>query len=429
MILAKALILNLLVVAAATTPAAPKPAQAGTAFPWAYDWSKFPTAWFAANDTVWESAEQIAAIGKYSMAILGWQHLDNAANWTAVVYLQLTQAAIIKDAHPKMPVFVYCGFGFAFGLNSGTWAIMNDPVYKDFFLQSSDGPVFTQTNCQQGHTSPGATGGRCIGHFWNMANASARDYFVEKLVEPLATAPMIDGVFYDAFNYGYDIPEVHPWNKMTVNVPNCTFPDFGSGCDALVSGTIDVAVRTAKLLNSHNKVPMYANVGTFLEPSRQKIWMNETRLADALEGTQWMSYYESARAESMLDGCPEGKQTGSWCILGNMLQESKLGIPSGVHTYLKNNTENQLPHMAAFMLSRNDYWYYFGSTGWWDNSFHWDENWDKASSCGMAKGPSSAGPVYKRAFEHCEVTLDCTQNDFCRGDISFEADTSKVMMV
>eukprot|EP01043_Picozoa_sp_COSAG02_P051011 COSAG02_NODE_5313_length_4446_cov_11.536922_1_plen_72_part_00 len=47
-----------------------------------------------------------------------------------------------------------------------------------------------------------------MGYFWNMANASARDYFIENLVQPLATAPMIDGIFYDAFNYGYDIPEV-----------------------------------------------------------------------------------------------------------------------------------------------------------------------------------------------------------------------------
>ena len=28
---------------------------------------------------------------------------------------------------------------------------------------------------------------------------------------PLAAAPMIDGIFYDAFNYGYDIPETTPW--------------------------------------------------------------------------------------------------------------------------------------------------------------------------------------------------------------------------
>jgi hypothetical protein len=34
---------------------------------------------------------------------------------------------------------------------------------------------------------------RCIGWFWNFANTSARDYYVEKVVLPLATATTIDG--------------------------------------------------------------------------------------------------------------------------------------------------------------------------------------------------------------------------------------------
>ena len=208
--------------AAMAVPAAPAaPAAAPPAanpFPFPYNWSKFPAAWFAANATNWEDPAQIAAIGKYSMAILGWQHLDTPADWTAVVYTQLTQAAIIKAAHPTLPVFVYCGYGFAFGLNAGTLPVMEsvrkDPQgspYRDFFLQAAKGPVFTQTNCQQGHTSPGATGSRCLGYFWNMANASARDYFVENLVQPLATAPMIDGIFYDAFNCAQRV-QLHTWH-------------------------------------------------------------------------------------------------------------------------------------------------------------------------------------------------------------------------
>ena len=61
------------------------------------------------------------------------------------------------------------------------------------------------------------------------------------------------------------------------------------------------------------------------------------------------------------------------CILNNMLTESKLGVPAGVHTYLQhvNATdpssplEDEMPHMAAFMLAREEHWYYFGSTGRW----------------------------------------------------------------
>ena len=38
-------------------------------------------------------------------------------------------------------------------------------------------------------------------------------------------------------------------------------------------------------------------------------------------------YYESARAESMASSCPGAKPMGKgWCILDNLLEESKLGV-------------------------------------------------------------------------------------------------------
>ena len=37
--------------------------------------------------------------------------------------------------------------------------------------------------------------GRCVGWFWNMANSSARDYFIEKLVEPIAVGDLLVGQF------------------------------------------------------------------------------------------------------------------------------------------------------------------------------------------------------------------------------------------
>ena len=397
-------------------------------WPFAYNESKFPAAWFGANATNWESPEQLMAIGRYSMAILGWQHLTMETDFTAVVYEQITQAAIIKSQHPDLPVFVYCGFGWAMGLNAGAQPILNDPDYKDFFLLADDGGyIYTQTDCQQGHTSPGATDGRCVGHFWNFHNASARDYFVDQLVAPLAQAGPIDGVFFDATNYGYDIPEVHPWNRMTVNVPNCTFPnrsDF-SGCGVLVDGSLEVAARTTELLNAHGKVPMFANPGYFGRPMSptQKIWLDEARLVQALEGMKWMTYYESARAETSL----------SSGALPNMLQESSVGVAAGVHTYYHNSTEDPLPHMAAFMLAKQPYWFYFGSTGWWDDSFAWTELYDRASGCGAALGPANrssdgSGTVnFARVFEHCNVLLTCSDNGTtCTGDIAFEPASSSI---
>jgi hypothetical protein len=304
---------------AVLVPDAEASQQALTGFPFPYNWSKFPTAWFAANATDWESEAQLAEIGKYSMAILGWQHLAAATHWEGTVYTQIEQAAIIKKAHPALPVFVYSGFGFAAGFNNGTWpaldSVVKDPKgspYRDYFLQGATKPVATQTFCQQGHTSVGATGGHCLSYVWNMANSSARDYFVEHVVTPLAASDSIDGVFYDGFNWGYILPD--PWGTQTVNIQNCTNAgtinppqpqgDSGFGCDALVVGSIDVAVRTAQLLNKHGKVPIYSNPASFVRPLKTPIWMNESRLVDALADTAWMANYEFMRADAIMDGCP-----------------------------------------------------------------------------------------------------------------------------
>jgi hypothetical protein len=59
--------------------------------------------------------------------------------------------------------------------------------------------------------------------------------------------------------------------------------------------------------------------------------------------------------------------------------------------------------MAAFMLARQEHWYYFGSAGWWDADYAWDALYDKVSTCGKPTQPVpvvGAGPVYTRAFEH-----------------------------
>jgi hypothetical protein len=314
-------------------------APASAPWPFAYDWSRFPAAWFGANATHWESPEQIAAIGKYAMAILGWQHLGLNDNMTAVVYPQLTQMAIIKDAHPSLPVFVYCSFGWAFGMNAAVWPLMSDPRYKGFFLQSTGGSFeFSRTNCYQEHTNDK----HCIGWFWNFANASARDYFVEKLVAPLALAP-IDGVFFDAVNYGYDIPEVRPWGKPVINVPNCsTTPPGGGapgwgGCEALLNGTLDVARRTTQLLNAHGKVPLFANPAYFARPPKSKIWLDEARLVASLQGLSWATYYESFRGDTALG--PHG-------LLKNMREEAARGVPAVVHTYYKQPDEDPTPHVC-----------------------------------------------------------------------------------
>ena len=80
-----------------------------------------------------------------------------------------------------------------------------------------------------------------------------RDFFIQRVIEPLAAAPMIDGVFFDCFNFAYQLPS--PWNRHATNIPNCTAAG-GAGCEALLAGTLDLARRVALALNARGKVPM-----------------------------------------------------------------------------------------------------------------------------------------------------------------------------
>jgi hypothetical protein len=273
------------------------------AFSFAYDWNKFPAAWFGANATHFESPSQLDFIGKFSLAIFGWQHLISATNWTATVYSQLNQAAIVKARHPELPVFAYTGFANADGYNAATWDIIrtasdgcpnHQPCrkvaepYTDWVLETDNGPVYSMSACEQmglGYRDPPTD--KCWNPIWNVANGKARDFFIERIIGPLAAAPMIDGVFFDCFNMAYQLPT--PWNRKAINIPNCSTPDGGPGCEALLEGTIELALRVAQALNARGKVPIFSNVGSFANPHPGKpFWLDEARLLKGLQGTSFV---------------------------------------------------------------------------------------------------------------------------------------------
>lgn len=393
------------------------------AFPFPYDWSKFPAAWFGANATDFESPEQLDFIGRFSLAIFGWQHLISATNWTASVYAQIDQVAILKERHPQLPVYVYTGFGNADGYNAATWPVIkgasegcarNQPCrplpepYADWVLQTETVPVYSMSACEQmgmGYSDPPTD--HCWNPIWNVANSSMRDFFIESIIGPLARAPAIDGVFFDCFNFAYQLPM--PWGRKAVNVPGCTTAG-GAGCEALLQGTLDLARRVALALNAAGKVAMFSNPASFNNTQNAPIWLDEARLVKALEGTDYQFNYEFMRAEQM----------ASSGQLANMLQESEMGIPAGVHTYLNNMTEDPTPHLAVFMLFRQEHWYSFSSTGWLDQDWAWSPVFDKLNQCGVpTENVTKAGAVYSRNYEHCSASLDCTDAKNCKAGISF----------
>lgn len=165
-------------------------------------------------------------------------------------------------------------------------------------------------------------------------------------------------------------------------------------------------------LNKAGKVAMFSNPASFNNSQNAPIWLDEAKLVKALEGTDYQFNYEFMRAEQMASN---GQ-------LSNMLQESELGIPAGVHTYLNNATEDPTPHLAVFMLMRQEYWYSFSSTGWLDQDWQWSPLYAKLASCGRPLGNATGQPapvIYTRQYEHCNVTLDCTNSKDCKASIDW----------
>ena len=84
--------------------------------------------------------------------------------------------------------------------------------------------------------------------------------------------------------------------------------------------------------------------------------------------------------------------------------------------YYANATQDVTAHVAAFLLFREEHWYYFGSTGWMDPDFRWSKLYDL--KCGKPIEPASNGPVYRRRYENCDVTLNATNPDHLIGSVA-----------
>lgn len=395
-------------------------------------WTQPPVGWFGGNATHFENASQLEAIGKYNIAIFGWQHLIFATNWTASVYAQLSQAAILKAQQPHMSVYVYAGFANADGYNAATWEIIRSASdgchghqpcrkvaapYTDWVLETDTTPVYSMSACEQmglGYSNPPTF--KCWNPIWNVANASMRDFFIEHVIAPLAAAPptMVDGVFFDCFNEAYNMPT--PWNRRATNIPNCTTGTGGSGCEALLAGTIDLARRVALTLNAGGKTPMFSNVGSFVNPKAgAPFWLDEGRLLDALDGTSFQLNYESVRAEKVptprfqpttlqnfahlwMCSSPCMVQLASSGMLPNMLEEARRGVRVGFHVYLKAADEDVTPHLAAFLVVRAEGWLFFASTGWVDDDWRWQATAHTVPALATAVVHSSHVPCPVRAL-------------------------------
>jgi hypothetical protein len=122
------------------------------------------------------------------------------------------------------------------------------------------------------HTNPAATGGRCTGYFWNFGNASARDYFIEHLVAPLALAPMIDGIFYDAVNFaaGESVGGYRVLHLLRISTGRAAAIErtFGQHADRIEHRG---ARGSSHVLPQHERRPHSAHGGVYARASKELV--------------------------------------------------------------------------------------------------------------------------------------------------------------
>ena len=169
-----------------------------------------------------------------------------------------------------------------------------------------------------------------------------------------------------------------------------------------MEGTLDLARRITQLLNAHGKVcerlvngrvigadtihvpalcrfgalltawsaalwqvPIFGDVDLFSNWNGAPIYMAEQRFVDALHGLQYVRYYEGAGA--FADAVKPGG------LYENLRLEGQQRMAVGAHVYYPSAATDVTPHLASFLLFREEHWYYFGSTGWMDPDFRWCE--------------------------------------------------------
>ena len=355
--------------------------------PWNYNWSRFPAAWYGANQTGFENADQIEFIGKHSFVFFGWQHMQLTCAYTDLLTVQVEQARRLKAAYPHMPTFIYLPIVDAqpyyaterclFDLGAAATSSSRDrqrsvpPQYpppserfRDFlFLDAAGGlsPNTTHYKCVPQHIER-----ECTCAQWNFFNGSARDYFIESVVRNLTQTDnqAFDGVFYDAATAFLR----RDWAGTAVaNVPTPTPSE-----DAVMEIVIDVLNRTIETSNTNGKYPMFNMHFSDMSFADGR----EQQIMGAIGGQGMFRFYE-------------GTSPLSRSFIENALEERKIKLFT-LLAYRFSTAEALKGEIAAFLLIRDEHYYYAAHRGSLDDGFVWHPDYDSASQ----PQPQSAGYLY-----------------------------------
>lgn len=152
---------------------------------WSYTESTFPSVWFGANatgpDAPFLSRMRVTS---YNSVYFGWQVMNDISGCKHEEADLSQSAAAVKKLKPSVTTTVYAASGSnLYGFYDWQAAAMADPSLQGFFLTS---------------IKAGRLGGcQFSSKEWDWRNASARDYFVDKIVGPWVKNDAVDAIFID----------------------------------------------------------------------------------------------------------------------------------------------------------------------------------------------------------------------------------------
>lgn len=177
--------------------------------PWPYTgFTSLPVLFFGANASGPHNEEALAFISKHSYVGLGWQQGTNVSFFQhletqlAQGITQINDYLVAKNMSIP-PLFVYRHFQMSFTYFDITRAAATNPLYRDMFFHDNDGNLNSTECLQPASEAPNSTA--VASPLFSFQNSTAGDYWVNNVVQEVATETSSTSVFFDECDWNIGV--------------------------------------------------------------------------------------------------------------------------------------------------------------------------------------------------------------------------------
>ena len=367
--------------------------------PWGLEpWGRFPSFWFGENADAMDNATELALVGKFALAVYGWQHALGVAPKGRQEGQKLSAQCAALKATPgsRARCAVY---------RQGWLGMSNYDEQRaviDTKASATAGWWLTDdAGAPDGHS--GTPGGVPVSSvFWNFANASAAEYYQQKVVRPLAQDPHIDAVFFDDMpgaccNAEHNLPS-HYTKQEALAICDATLANFRA---------------VAQILNAGNKLPIFS---MFQKPWQPCLLPQSTILAKLGSAIHYARFSQTV---VLREGVPSSYGANCSQSIEDALAEVSTGLDyiqwEDVSTGAYKRDEQLNLSTAVFLLVRGSastHSYYGSSSSWAESGWQWEPLYDQLGQLGKPLGPAQKNATgsadrWTREYEGGTVHVTC----------------------